>query len=89
MIRSIADDTIQIITSLFNLPPNVVDIDTSMENLEQWDSLQHINVIMDIEQHFGISLAPEEIVKLHSVKLITEMVQSKIKLKGNDEGILC
>jgi acyl carrier protein len=78
MNTAIADDVIKIMVDLFNLPPGAITIDSSMETVEPWDSLQHINVVMDIEQHFGITLSTEEVVKLNSVRSIVEIIQAKL-----------
>ncbi len=44
--------------------------ESSVDNLETWDSLRHINLIIALEQEFGISFPDEEVVFLTSVKFI-------------------
>jgi acyl carrier protein len=69
---------IDIMAGLFALSPESLTLDSSMETVGQWDSLQHINVIVDVEQRFGIVLSPEEVVQLHSVRAIVDIVQAKL-----------
>jgi acyl carrier protein len=69
---------IDIMAGLFGLSPEALTLDSSMETIGQWDSLQHINVIVDVEQRFGIALSPEEVVQLHSVRAIVDIVQAKL-----------
>jgi acyl carrier protein len=69
---------IDIMAGLFGLSPETLTLDSSMETVGQWDSLQHINVIVDVEQRFGIVLSPEEVVQLHSVRAIVEIVHAKL-----------
>jgi acyl carrier protein len=69
---------IDIMAGLFGLSPESLTLDSSMETVGQWDSLQHINVIVDVEQRFGIVLSPEEVVQLHSVRAIVDIVQAKL-----------
>jgi acyl carrier protein len=69
---------LSIMSQLFVLPPGSLTAESTMENVEQWDSLQHINVIVDIEQHFNITMAPDEVMQLHSVQAIVDMVESKL-----------
>jgi acyl carrier protein len=69
---------IDIMAGLFGLSPETLTLDSSMETVGQWDSLQHINVIVDVEQRFGIVLSPEEVVQLHSVRSIVEIVHAKL-----------
>ena len=75
---SILPVVLEIMTQLFALPPGTLTAQSSMESVEQWDSLQHINVIVDIEQHFNITLSPDEVMQLHSVQAIVDMVASKL-----------
>ena len=75
---SILPVVLEIMTQLFALPPGTLTAQSSMESVEQWDSLQHINVIVDIEQHFNITMAPDEVMQLHSVQAIVDMVESKL-----------
>jgi acyl carrier protein len=58
---------------------NVLDIDSvteddSMKTIESWDSLRHLNLIMALEEHFGISFDPEEIPELNSVRTISAAI---------------
>ena len=32
----------------------------------QWDSLRHLNLILALEEEFGVEIAPEDFPKLHS-----------------------
>lgn len=75
---SILPAVLNIMSQLFTLPAGSLTAESSMENVERWDSLQHINVIVDIEQHFNITLTPEEVMQLHSVQAIVDMVESKL-----------
>ncbi len=58
-----------------------VDADLTMQNEDLWDSLKHIEIIMTVEEEFGISFNPEDIPKLTSLKLILEKI---IKLKESN-----
>lgn len=78
MNSSILPAVVGIMTQLFGLPAGSINAQSSMETVEQWDSLQHINVIVDIEQQFSITLSPEEVMQLHSVRAIVDMVESKL-----------
>ncbi len=78
MSQSILDDVIEIMTGVFGLASGALTLDSSMETVEQWDSLQHINVIMDVEQRFGIVLTSEEVMELHTVRSIVNIVQARL-----------
>ncbi len=48
-----------------------------MENTEAWDSLAHMDVILSIEQHYGINLDGDEIADMQSVQAIANVLKSK------------
>lgn len=54
-----------------------VDINTSQTNNARWDSMAQLNLIVELESVFGLSLEPEEISSIKSVKDIIETVNNK------------
>lgn len=54
-----------------------VDINTSQTNNARWDSMAQLNLIVELESEFGLSLEPEEISSIKSVKDIIETVNNK------------
>ncbi len=66
----------QIFTELFD----VVDVDDSLtrEDIEEWDSLMHIQLVLALEGTFGIKFTTTEIVDMDSVGKIIEIVNEKL-----------
>ena len=61
---------------------NVLDIDSvsdddSMQTIKSWDSLRHLNLVIALEEHFGISFDPEEIPELTSVRIISAAIDKR------------
>lgn len=54
-----------------------VDENTSQKNCSQWDSLHHLNLIIELEMEFDVSFEPEEIAEMKSVSEI----EAKLKFK--------
>ncbi len=52
---------------------------SSMENMDTWNSLNHINLIVDIEDGYGVNFTDEEIIELTSYKKIIEIIGKKKK----------
>lgn len=69
-VRSIASD-------VFGLPPNQINAGSSPENIEAWDSTQHLAFILALEETFHIQLSPEEIEQARSVGDAAQMVEAK------------
>ena len=59
---------------------DIVNAESNQDNLPSWDSLKHLELILAIEEEFGITFPLEEIGNLLSYKLIflilTEQLQS-------------
>lgn len=53
-------------------------INTSNNELEKWDSLNHILLILEIEKKFSIKITAGEIAELNSISLICDMINEKI-----------
>jgi acyl carrier protein len=73
---------VQICDSLaktLQIPPGSVGPHSSMANLEPWDSLQHINVIIDLEEKFNVSFSPDEVIQLNSVESIRDCLNKKLQ----------
>jgi len=47
----------------------------SMQTAREWDSIKHIEIIMAMEERFGISFAPEDIPALTSQKLLEDKIR--------------
>lgn len=55
-----------------------VDENTSQKNCTEWDSLRHLNLIIELEMEFDISFEPEEIAKLTNVQIIESHIKEKL-----------
>ena len=51
---------------------------TSMENTAAWDSLNHINAVVVLEEEFGLMFSVEEIEAMTSVGTIVRIVKGKL-----------
>ena len=52
--------------------------DLTMARLQSWDSLQHMELITEIEQQFEILFTGDEIADLVSIGAIRSLVQAKV-----------
>ena len=49
--------------------------DTSPENVERWDSLQHIALVRAIEEKFEITLSMDEMMEIDSAGAIANLLR--------------
>ncbi|MDB5321127.1 MAG: hypothetical protein JWN40_2758 [Phycisphaerales bacterium] len=69
----------QVIADVLNMPVEKVTPELSPQEADGWDSVQHLNLVLAIEEAMAIQLAPEEIEGMQSVGDILKIVQQKAK----------
>jgi acyl carrier protein len=68
----------QILADIFNVGLERLEADSSPDTIENWDSVNHINMVIALEQEFGVEFAPEEIERLLTFHAICELINSKL-----------
>ncbi len=54
-----------------------IDTDTTADRTEGWDSFNHINIVVAIEQHFGVKFKTAEIESLRNVGELVALIARK------------
>ncbi len=67
-----------IISALMEIPVDQIKDDSSPDTIEVWDSLRHINLVMTLEEEFGVQFSDNEIAELINVKLIIAVLMEKL-----------
>jgi acyl carrier protein len=68
----------RVVARVFGLDPEDVTPMTSIDTVEGWDSLRHLNLVIALESEFGVSFTPEEIPELLSVEIIALTLTEKM-----------
>ena len=71
-VRGIASD-------LFGIPADRITAESSPETIENWDSTQHLNLVLALEEKFGFQLSPEEMEQMRNIGEIVKLVESKLQ----------
>ena len=66
---------LEIMKAVFGL--ETIDETCSQKNCEKWDSLAHLNLIVELESEFDISFEPEEIGSMISFDDVCRMIMDK------------
>ena len=69
----------KIMAAVLSVDIETIGDDSSVDDMETWDSLRHINLIIALEQEFGISLPDEEVASLTSVRLLTMAISDAVR----------
>ena len=65
----------QLMVDIFQIPESEILITTTQDDLISWDSVGHLNLMLAIEQEFGVTLEVEDLRALTSVKVIVEYLE--------------
>lgn len=65
---------------VFENPSLVLTKDTTAEDVPNWDSFNHLNIVVAVEQRFGIRFRTSEVEGLRNVGELVEMVLSKQRI---------
>lgn len=71
-----------IFRDIFDNEDLIIRMDTSSADIEDWDSLAQINLILAIQDEFGINFNLEEIFALKNVGDIYNSLQKKLNSKN-------
>ena len=67
-VRNVASD-------IFGVPADKITAESSPETMENWDSMQHLNLILAIEEKFGVQLEPEDIEQMKNIGAVAALVE--------------
>jgi len=67
-----------ILCDIFNDPTLVVTEATSAQNIERWDSITHVNILMTVERTFKIRFSLGEIKQLRNVGEMISLIAQKL-----------
>jgi len=66
-VQSVASD-------IFGIPADKITAESSPETIENWDSMQHLNLVLAIEEKFGVQLDPEDIEQMKNIGAVAALV---------------
>jgi acyl carrier protein len=70
MEKSINDRIFDVMSITFEIPMDKLNENSSKDDIEEWDSLKHLNLVLALEEEFGINIPDEEVGDMISFKLI-------------------
>jgi acyl carrier protein len=79
---SVDDQIRELFAIMLQMPAEEVDRETRPANVPRWDSMQHLILVSEFEQKFGIDVDPAEAVEMyegyHAFKtLVIEKIQGR------------
>jgi acyl carrier protein len=67
----------EIAANVLDVPPAAVREAGDLEQVENWDSLHQLNLMLALEETYGIQLSPDDLGLLTHVDTIRELVEKQ------------
>ncbi len=69
----------EIFSDIFDDDNLIIKDDTNADNIEEWDSLNHINLVSAVEKEFKIRFALGELTELKDVGAMINLIVEKLQ----------
>ncbi|MBP5245360.1 MAG: acyl carrier protein [Clostridiales bacterium] len=73
-----AEKIIELLAKQFRVDPSTIDEDTNIVEDLGADSLEIVDMLMALEENFGITVSDEEALTLKTVKDVADFIEKKI-----------
>ncbi|MCQ2512467.1 MAG: acyl carrier protein [Lachnospiraceae bacterium] len=54
-----------------------IDDDTNADSIDDWDSMEHINLVVAVEEEFGMKFSMDEIAEMQNVGDMVEIIKER------------
>ena len=69
------DRVLVVLSDVMNVPLNQLNDDSSAENVGTWDSIKHLDLVLAIEEEFGVTISHDDIEGMQSVRDIRDTLK--------------
>ena len=70
---------IQIIQDVFNDSSLEITPETTADDIDGWDSMRHINIVVAVEANFGVRFHAAELESLRKVGDLASLIEDRLK----------
>ena len=71
-------DVKRIMAEIFRLEPSLIRDDATIENQQAWESINHINLILALEEEFKIRFSDTEATEMVSISRLVACIFEKL-----------
>ena len=69
------DRVIRVLGMTMNVPVERLDENSSPDNVESWDSMRHMNLVLALEEEFNVKFSDEQMLSLEDVRSIVSILE--------------
>ena len=74
MAKNVNERIKDIMAAVFNMPVKKISNASSRDNIKNWDSLKHLQLIMALEEEFNVTIDGEHAVEMLNYSLIQNII---------------
>jgi acyl carrier protein len=78
---AVIEELTKVFEEVFDQKGLQISPETTANDIEGWDSMSHVTMLMAVEEHFGIEFKPYEIANLVNVGALIALVEKKLAQK--------
>jgi acyl carrier protein len=67
-----------VMSAVFEISIKDINEDSSPDSIDNWDSLNLMNLVVSLEEEFDIEFDDDEIAEMLNFKLIVEIIKEKV-----------
>lgn len=71
----------QVMATVLGVPVAAISESSSMDTIESWDSIKHMNLVLALEEEFGLSIPDEDAANITSYSLIKLVLDELSKVE--------
>jgi acyl carrier protein len=69
---------VEVFARILGVDPAIISVDTSPANVSEWDSLAHVQLILELEKAFNIQISPDQAMELENFKMVTDWIAAQV-----------
>lgn len=66
----------ELVAKALNTKKETLSIDSKMHEHHSWDSIEHVSIIVEIENNWGLTIAEEDVMNYTTMRAIVELYES-------------
>ena len=67
-----------VMAAMLDIDAAAIDVRTSTDTVPQWDSIRHMNLVIALEESFGITIPDDEVASLTSYPIIKATIEEQL-----------
>ena len=65
----------QVMADVFGIPADAIGDSSSLETIERWDSIGHLNLVLALEEQFNVSFNEDQMTEITSYPLVKGVLE--------------